>query len=767
MKTSAQLDRRQFLKGSAGLVFALRAAGTLAILPFSAAEAQSRWPAPRKIAPAELDTWLSVASDGAVTAFFGKMDMGQGVDTAIAQVVAEELAVDVGRVAVIMGDTGRTANQGGASGSSGCRLGANPLRNAAAAARQVFLARAGERLGAPVHALSVVDGRVFVTANPGRSQTYGEMIADGFRTSLDWNGRYGNALTVTTKAKLRDPKQYRIVGTSVARKDIPGKVLAHTQFCHHVRLAGMLHGRTVRPPVANAVPAAVDEQSIASIPGSRVVWKKDFLAVVAEKEWHAIKAARQLKVRWTETKPPFPAMDALYEHIRSAPVVADNSVANFGGHRDYDPQPTLDAIAASAGSLAADYELPFQSHARMAPSLGVADVKDGRALVFSDTQKPHYTRDGIAKILGIEADKVRVIWKPGPGSYGRSDADEAAFEAAVLSQAVGRPVRVQWMRNEGHGWDPKAPPAVISCKAGLDADGDITAWYFRAKGFSGWDVMYNAANPRDTLIGELLGFKKGNAQNFGVPGESYAFPRAVKFWETIPPLLERASPLRTSHMRAPQEPQIHFAHESFVDEVAAKTGMDPIALRLKYLTDPREIAVLKAVARLAGWQERASPGPKQTGATLRGRGVSLNSGFGSYVATVCDVEVDRATGRIWARRFYVAHDCGLIINPRSLQATIEGNIVQGISRTLFEEVPFDRKNVRAVDWVTYPIVEIGDAPERIDIKTIDRPEMPAGGAGEPAHVTVPAAIANAVFDATGVRLRRLPLTAQRLKAQLA
>jgi CO/xanthine dehydrogenase Mo-binding subunit len=767
---SAEMDRRAFLKGGAGLVFALRAAGTLAIVPFGAAEARGRaspWPAARDIAPAELDTWLSVAEDGAVTAFFGKPDMGQGVDSAIAQVVAEELAVDVGRIAVVMGDTGRTANQGGTSGSSGCRLGAGPLRNAAAAARQVFLARASERLGVPKEELTAADGRVRVTGAPQRSLTYGQMIADGFDTSLDWNGRYGNGLTVATKAALEDPKDYRVVGTPVARADIPGKVLATTEFCHHVSLPGMLHGRCVRPPVANAVPAAVDARSIAGIPGARVVRKKDFLGVVAEREWHAIEAARQLKVRWTETQPPFPSMDALYEHIRGAPVVADNSVANFGGHRDYDPKPSLEAIAASAAALEAEYELPFQSHARMAPSVGVAHVKDGEALIFSDTQKPHYTRDGIAKILGLPAEKVRVIWKPGPGSYGRSDADEAAFEAAVMSQAVGRPVRVQWMRHEGHGWDPKAPAAVITCKAGLDADGDVEAWYFRAKGFSGWDVLYNAADPKDTLIGELLGYKKGDAQNFGVPGESYAFPRAVKFWETVPPLLDRASPLRTAHMRAPQEPQIHFAHESFIDEVAAHAHVDPIELRLKYLTDAREIEVLKAAARLAGWQSRPSPAPKQTGKTLRGRGVSLNSGFGSYVATVCEVEVERATGRIWARRFHVAHDCGLVINPRSLRGTIEGNIVQGLSRTLFEEVRFDRDNVRSIDWNTYPIVEIGDAPERIDIKLLDRPQTPAGGAGEPAHVTVPAAVANAVFDATGVRLRRLPLTPQRLKAQLA
>jgi len=762
------LDRRAFLMGGARLVFALGAAGGVTILPLGRAAAQSLTAAPRGIGPANLDTWLSFDAAGAVTAYFGKMDMGQGVDTAIAQVVAEELDVDVARVAVVMGDTHRTPNQGGASGSSGCRLGANALRNAAAEARRVLVARASDRLGVPVEQLGVVDGAVFVRNDRSRVVRYTELIAEGLATDLDWNDRYGNNLNVTGAATPKRPSEYRVVGTTVPRKDIAGKVLATTEFCHHVTLPDMLHGRCIRPPVANAVPVAVDESSIAGYADARVVRKGDFIAVVAESEWHAIKAARELKVTWSETAPPFPGMAKLFDYIRNTPAAADSSKAGFGGRTPYDPQPTLAAIAAAARRVEADYEVPFQSHARMGPSIGVADVRDGEALVYSDTQKSHDTRDGIAKILGLPPEKVRVIWKPGPGSYGRSDADEAAFEAAVLSQIVDRPVRVQWMRNEGHGWDPKAPACVISCKAGLDAAGAISGWYFRAKGFSGWDVMFNAADPKDTLVGQLVGFAKGDAHNFGTPEESYEFPNAVKFWETVPPLLTRASPLRCAHMRAPQEPQLHFAHECFIDEVAAAAGIDPIALRLKHLKDPREIAVLEAVARASSWQSRPSPGvARSSGNLLRGRGVAINSGFGGHVATVCEVEVERATGRVWARRFFVAHDCGLIINPKGLKGTIEGNVVQGISRTLFEEVRFDERAVNSVDWVTYPILEVMDAPESIEVVTINRPELPAGGAGEPTHVTIPAAIANAVFDATGVRVRRLPLTPERVKAALA
>jgi nicotinate dehydrogenase subunit B len=518
--------------------------------------------------------------------------------------------------------------------------------------------------------------------------------------------------------------------------------------------------------VAGAVPVSVDERSIAEIEGARVVREGDFVAVVAEKEWLAVRAARQLAVTWSDGEPPFPPMDALYEHLRNAPVAADNSAANFGGRRDYDPQPSLAAIAASAIALEAEYELPFQSHARMGPSIGVADVKDGEALVFSDTQKPHDTRDGIAKLLGLSPERVRVIWKPGSGSYGRSDADEAAYEAAVLSRATGRPVRVQWSREEGHAWDPKAPAALIRCRAGLDEAGEVTGWYFHAKGFSGWDVMFNASEPGDTLVGQLLGWEKGDAHNFGVPGDSYAFANAVQFWETVPPLLRRASPLRCAHMRAPQGPQLKFAQESFIDEIAAAAGADPVALRLRHMHDAREIAALEAVARLSGWQSRPSPAPNEPGPVLRGRGVSLYSGYGGYAATVCEVEVNRDTGRVWPRRVFVAHDCGLIINPNGLRTTIEGNVVQGISRTLFEEVRFDERHVRSVDWLSYPILEIGDAPEAIEIVTLNRPDLPPGGAGEPTHVTIPAAIGNALFDATGVRFRRLPLTAERVRAGL-
>lgn len=777
MADDRTISRRSVLAGGAALVVTAGAAGGLGVYLVD------RQPRGRlatdlgSISPDRLDTWLAIDEDGGVTAFFGKMDMGQGVDTAIAQIVAEELDVSVDRVQVVMADTALTPNQGGASASSACRMGADPLRNAAAQARQILLERAAGLLQVSPGELAVSDGRVHVVGAPENGVSYGRLIsADGFGAAMSWNGKYGNALTATGSAKPKDPADYKVVGTPVPRKDIPGKIFATTEFCHHVTLPGMLHGRMIRPPVANAAPQAVDKASIAGITGARVIHKRDFLAVVADTEWDAIRAARQLAVTWTKTEAPFPAMSGLFDYIREAPAVVSNGQPmTFGsknynvprGHKAYDTGPTLAKLDAAARVLAVDYEIPYNSHARMAPSVGVADVTPDGAIIYSDAQKSHYTREGIAKILGLPEDRVRVIWKPGPGSYGRSDADEAAFEAAILSQETGRPVRVQWMRDEGHAWDPKAPAAVISMKAGFDAANELTAWYFHARGFSGWDVKNNASNPGDTLAGMLLGWQKWDEHNFGTPLESYEFPAQVHFWETVEAFQEMASPLRCAHMRSPQKVQIAFAHESFIDEVAAATGQDPVAFRKKYLKRQREIDVLDAVARLAKWQPRAPHSRPDDGARIaRGRGVALMFSYGAQVATVCDVEVDRETGRIWPRRFAIAHDCGLVINPSALRGTIEGNVVQGMSRALWEEVQFDEENVRSVDWLSYPILDVMDAPEAIDIVTIEPVGEPPGGAGEPAHVTIAPAIANAVFDATGVRLRRLPLTPERLKESL-
>ncbi len=392
----------------------------------------------------------------------------------------------------------------------------------------------------------------------------------------------------------------------------------------------------------------------------------------------------------------------------------------------------------------------------------VVEIKDGQATLWTGSQKPHYARDGIAAMLGMPVENVRAIWVPGPGSYGRNDAGDAAMDAAVLAKTVGRPVRVQYTRAQATGWDPKGPASIHRARAAIDASGNVVAYEFTSKGFSRLDVFSREGKPPDTLAGQLMGVTIRSGDAFRVPEESYEFANKRLAWETIAPLLGRASPLRTSHLRDPVGPQVHFASESFMDEVAAALGLDPIAFRLRHVKAGRDIAVIKAAAEKAGWQARPSPRKDQTGNTVSGRGIAYAQRSGTRVAVVAEVDVDRAGGKIWARKFTVAHDCGQIINPDGLKHTIEGNIVQGVSRTLWEEVKFDANNVTSVDWMTYPILDIAQAPETIDVVLINHPEVLPSGAGEPSTRPVAAAIANAIFDATGVRMRRVPFSPDRV-----
>jgi CO/xanthine dehydrogenase Mo-binding subunit len=376
-------------------------------------------------------------------------------------------------------------------------------------------------------------------------------------------------------------------------------------------------------------------------------------------------------------------------------------------------------------------------------------------------------RDGISRTLGVKQDMVDCIWVVGPGSYGRSDADDCGNDCAVIAKAVGKPVRLQYMRNEGTGWDPKGPASIHRARAAIDAKGQVIAYEFLSKGFSRVDVNTNGSQPRDTLAGHFRGVELRSGDNFGVPAESYAFANKHTAWETIPPFLDRGSPLRSSHLRDPVGPQIHFASESFMDEVAHALGIDPLELRLRHVKNPRHAAVLKEAAKKAGWQSRPSPNKGQTGNTAKGRGIAYAARNGTVVAIVAEVEVERTTGKIWARKFTVAHDCGQVVNPDGLVHTVEGNIIQALSRTIWEEVKFDPKSVTSIDWVTYPILDMTEIPETIDVVILNRPELPPTGAGEGSTRPVTAAVANAIFDATGVRIRRAPFTPDRVRASMS
>ena len=462
---------------------------------------------------------------------------------------------------------------------------------------------------------------------------------------------------------------------------------------------------------------------------------------------------------WSKAAPPFPEQAALYDHIRNAPVRKREMAGAQSGNVD-------EAFKNAARIVEAEYEWPFQSHASMGPACAVADVKDDHVTFWTGSQKPHFTRDGVAAILGRPPETVRGIWVPGPGSYGRNDAGDAAMDAALLSKAVGKPVRLQYTRDQVTGWDPKGPASIHRARAAIDPSGKVIAYEFMSKALPRVDVNSNESQPHDTLAGQLTGVPLHSGDGFAAPEDSYGFANRRTYWETIAPLLDRASPLRTSHLRDPIGPQVHFASESFMDEVAAALHLDPVDFRLRYVTDPRDIAVIKAAAEKAGWQPRPSPAD-QNFIKMVGRGFAYVQRHPTRVAIVAEVEVDRSTGRIWARKFTVAHDCGQIINPDGLRQTIIGNVTQSLSRTLWEEVKFDAKNVTSVDWLTYPILDITETPEEIDVVLIDRPEIPPTGAGEPATRPVAAAIANAVFDATGVRIRRAPFSPDKVKSALS
>ena len=758
-KLERDFSRRSVLKAGGALVVSVGMPISLdTVLGINAALAQGAKP---PLTPDQLSSYIAVNADGTVSAFFGKMDMGQGLFVAIGQMVADELDVPFKAVRVIMGDTATSVNQGGASGSTGVQMGGKQMRAAAAEARRVLVEMAAEKLSLPADQLTVTDGIVHAKNDATKKASYAELIGGRyFNVQLEWNKQIGNLLYAPGKAKPKDAKDYKIVGKPIAREDIAPKAYAQEDFCTDVKVPGMVHGRVIRPAIAGAVPTKVDESSIKYIPGAKVVWDKGFLGVVADKEWDASKAAEKLQVQWSEVAPPFPDQNALYDHIRRAPVRKREVDKNETGNVN-------EAFATPARVIEAEYEWPFQSHACMGPACAVVEIKDGKVTCWTGSQKPHFVRNGIAGTLGIPAENVHVIWVVGPGSYGRSDADDGAMDAAVLAKAVGKPVRVQYTRAQATGWDPKGPASIHRARAAIDIRGNVGAYEFVSKGFSRIDVNTNGGAPWDTLAGQVRGVELKSGDGFGWPAESYHFNNKRLAWETIAPLLDRASPLRSAHLRDPVGPQIHFASESFIDELAAALNLDPIEFRLRHIKEPRDIAVIKAAAEKAGWQSRPSPRRDQTGNKVSGRGMAYAQRNGTRVAVVAEVDIDRASGKIWARKFTVAHDCGQIINPDGLRHTIEGNIVQGVSRTLWEEVKFDAKNVTSVDWMSYPILDITETPETIDIVLIDHPEIAPSGAGEPSIRPVAAAIANAIFDATGVRIRRVPFSPDRVKQALS
>ena len=744
-------SRREFLKTGGALVVSFSVPGcavnavtaTVPTLP----AAGIAWPA--TVDPAALDSWLRIAADGSVTASVGKIEAGMGIGTAFAQVVAEELDVPLERVTIVMGDTATTVDQRGTGSSNGIQDGGSALRRAGAEGRAALLALASARLQVSADALRTRDGAVFVAADPSRRVTYGELV-----------GERRFDVKLAERPKTKDPREYTLVGQPVQRFDIPPKVTGAYEYVSDLRVPGMLHGRVIRPREAGARLLGFDASP--GLPGLvKVVRQGDFLGVVCEREEQAIEAAAKLRVDWSHPAPMFwSGYEDLYRHLREA---KPRSTKASGDKGDVDA-----ALALGGRVVEARYEYPFQSHASMGPACAIADVRDGGAVVWFGGQKPYPLRAALADLLKVPKEKVRVIWMPGPGSFGMNDADDCAADAALLAQAVGRPVRLQYMRADGTGWDPKGPPIAFRMRAGVNPSGGVFAWDYEARGFSG-RVRNNSTDVAgDTLAGQLAGGHKAKISDWPqFPAESYSFPNVRKVSHTLDWDRSMSTGLRTAHLRDPDGMATCFASESFVDVLALATATDPVEFRLRYLTDPRDIAVVKAVAEKSGWQKRVGPKSRDGARIATGRGIAYAPRNNATVAIVAEVEVDRHTGEYRVHRFTCAHDCGFVVNPSNLRGTIEANLIQGMSRAMHEAVRFDSTRVLSVDWLTYPIVDMREVPDAIDIVMLNnRPDARSRGAGEPSTRPVAAAIANALFDATGARLRRVPFTPQALLAAM-
>ncbi len=701
--------------------------------------------AQRPLSIAEVDAFLAIDVRGRVTVYSGKVDMGTGVRTALAQIAADELDVPFNTVRIVEGDTALTPDQGKTWGSLTIQAGGLQIRNAAATARAALLEQAARRLRVQPDVLTVSDG---VIRAGDRRVSYGELIG-GRMFSLK--------LDPAKPAKFKDPKDYKIVGKPIQRVDIPAKVRGRFTYINNLRVRGMLHGRVIRPPSVGAKLESVDESSIKNIAGiERLVREGNFLGVVAQTEWAAIKAARELKASWSKWE-GLPEQAKLFEHVRASKVFRDETTGNVGN--------TAEAMGKEGvKKVAATYDFAIHTHGSQSPSCAVAEFRDGKLMSWSASQATHDLRKQLAEMFSMPVEDVRCIYLEGSGCYGRNGHEDAAADAAVLAKAVGRPVRVQWSRADEHGWDPKGPPTLIDLRAALDGAGNVTAWESEFFIPQQTDKSFMVPLIPATLAGlpAKPDIAPGNIfQNSNIPYKFANIKAVCRRLET--------TPFRPSWIRAPGRMQNTYANECFLDELAAATNVDPIEFRLKYIdpADKRGIETLNRVAALAKWQKRPSPQQNASGNVVKGRGVSYVKYelTRTYVAVVAEVEVDRAAGVIKVPKVYLAHDCGQIINPDGLRNQLDGNVIQMVSRTLIEELKFDRSHVTSLDWESYPVIKFPDVPE-IVIDLIDRPESPPWGAGEPAAAVVPSAISNAVFDATGVRLRSVPYTPDKVKAAM-
>jgi nicotinate dehydrogenase subunit B len=748
--------RREFFKGVGVLVVSYAARQSLAQGQFETHASH--------VDPAKLDSWIAVNADGTVTAYTGKCDLGQGMTTAQTQLIAEELCVSLQSVKLVQCDTAVTPDQGSTSGSQSTPTNFNveDLALAGATAREALIAMAASRFGENSASLTVENG--VITSQSGKRATYVDLI-----------GAKQFSLPVNRGAKRRSPKEWTILGKAVSAVDHVALMTGTFEFVQKVRVPGMLHGRVVRPPQMGARLLSVDEKSVNDIQGLlKVVVRKNFVGVVAETQLAAQRAAKKLVCNW-QPGPPLPPQESFFEYLQMQPSHDELSVDSGDTERE---------LKSAHQVMHARYTYPYQMHGSLGTSCAVADVKSDNATVWSPTQSVYPTRNCIATLLNMPPDNVRVIFVRGSGCYGLNGADAVSFDAAVLSQAVARPVRLQYTRQDEMKWENFGNACVIEHHAGLGRDGSILAWD-RENWVANRGSRPGYEKPGNIISGMLLGYepeplKRGpakpptrklrNGSNTvpeyvaGCAGGVCDGSGIVKSERMLTHTV--ASPFYTGPLRSPLRIQNTFANECFLDELAAASKADPVEYRLRHLRNERVRGVVQAVAKATSWTPHYDKASSANNDEVMGRGIACVAyeGDNGYAALVADLGVNTRTGEIRSVKFTIAIDCGPISNPDGLRNQVEGGILQGMSRALAEEVTWNTKCVTSVDWEEYSSLRLDYAMPAIETIFVVPENVSATGAGETSITVTPAAIGNAVFNAVGVRLRHVPFTPQRVLA---